>query len=90
MNQSITKTPQAQVRAFVETHIRTAEDFKKPLKLHDFGIEETMTFETIRAQFVRGLTLKIQASERPSSTKKLNERIEFLELQLREKMAQKS
>ena len=79
MTQTVTQTSQSEVRRFVEGLIKSPSDFGNGISLKSFGIDGTLTFLSSRTLFTRGLTLLIQNHQRPSSTKKLNDRIKYLE-----------
>ena len=84
-NQSVTKTSQGEIRSLIEKAIPTAEALTKPIRVKINGYDQTFDFSKIRGVIVRGVTLLVQATERPKAetVKNLNSRIEDLEERLK-------
>ena len=76
---SSTGISQKDVDRFIESHIKGPGDFGKTLNLESFGLRESIGFKEFRDFTARALCIWIQGRKRPSSTKKLNERIKQLE-----------
>lgn len=82
---SSTGISQADVDRFIEREIKSPSDFGKTLSLLDeFGVKGQVGFKEFRDFAARALCIKIQGALRPSSTKKLNQRIQELEARAKE------
>lgn len=55
---------QSKVDSFVESIVREAKDFGKPISLESLGFDGTLGFSEIRNFFSRGLCLDLQRRER--------------------------
>ena len=84
MTQSVTKTTQAEVRTLIERIVPNPEALTRPIKVKVNGYDQTFDFSKIRGVIVRGVTLLVQATERPKpeTVKKLNDQIEDLKRRL--------
>lgn len=82
MTQSVTTTTQAEIRTITEAQIKTPADMAKDLRIKVNGYDKTLGFEDRREILIRGITLRVQATERPNQVKNLKAEVERYKAEL--------